>query len=135
MDLKSTIASLSGGGDPMPFGVAGPAEPQVGPPQFVINALNGAARIASIPGNAYQSTTPITSDQLIKPAAELVGVTTFGTGAVPIEADALEAIRSGKMAGDPLHQLSDVADFTDKYKLLKPKEQQGHMSNTNQWFL
>ena len=136
MDLNSIISALRGANDPMPFGVGGPAEPAVGPPQFVVNALNNVAKIAAVPGEAYQSATPITSDQLINPAADLAGITTFGAGALPAEADVVDAIRSGAMKAAPLHQLHDVADFTDKYKLLKPSPQQGQMpSSSPQWFL
>ncbi|HEX5509844.1 MAG TPA: hypothetical protein VFX37_15190 [Pseudolabrys sp.] len=41
------------------------------------------------PGEAYQSTQPITTEQMIKPAADLAGLVTLGAGAAPAEADAL----------------------------------------------
>lgn len=136
MDLNSIISALRGANYPMPFGVSGPAEPAVGPPQFVVNALNNVAKIAAVPGEVYQSATPITSDQLIKPATDLAGITTFGASALPAEADVVDAIRSGAMKAAPLHQLHDAVDFTDKYKLLKPSPQQGQMpSSSPQWFL
>lgn len=44
---------------------------------------------AMAPGEAYQSTQPITTDQMIAPAADLAGFVTLGAGAAPAEADAL----------------------------------------------
>jgi hypothetical protein len=43
------------------------------------------------PGQAYQSQTPMTSEQMVKPAADLAMMTTLGSGAVPAEANTLRA--------------------------------------------
>jgi hypothetical protein len=75
--------------DALPFGVGGPAENAVGAPQFVINALNAMGNAAAVPGRAYQSTEPLTSDQMVKPATDLASMVTLGAGAMPAEADAL----------------------------------------------
>ena len=73
--------------DPMPFGVGGPAEPAVGPPQFVVNALNNAAKLAAIPGEVYQSKQPVTTEDMIKPAADMAR-TFAGMGTPFAETDA-----------------------------------------------
>lgn len=51
----------------------------------------GLLKAAMAPGEAYQSTTPVTTDEMIAPAASMAGMVTLGAGAVPAEADALRA--------------------------------------------
>ena len=43
------------------------------------------------PGNAYNSTTPMTSDMMIAPAMNMAGLVTLGAGAVPAGANELRA--------------------------------------------
>lgn len=43
------------------------------------------------PGRALNSTEPLTSDQMIAPAADMAGLITLGAGAVPAEANSLRA--------------------------------------------
>src|SRR6185312_10388553 len=58
----------------------------------VSNVVGGLARgigkVFMAPGQALQSTTPMTSDDMIKPAADLAMMTTLGAGAVPQDANA-----------------------------------------------
>lgn len=49
------------------------------------------------PGNALASTTPMTSDQMIAPAANMAGMVTLGAGAMPAAANEL---RAGMAFGD-----------------------------------
>jgi hypothetical protein len=52
-------------------------------------ALLGAGQAAwrgmTVPGAALQSSEPVTSEQLIKPAMDIAGMTTLGAGAMPGE--------------------------------------------------
>jgi len=41
------------------------------------------------PGNALASTTPITTEQMVKPAADMASMLTLGAGAIPAEANAM----------------------------------------------
>lgn len=56
-----------------------------------LNALRGLSKIFMAPGQAYQSTTPISSEEMIKPAFDLAGTTTLGAGAFPAEANTLRS--------------------------------------------
>src|SRR6185312_4188319 len=59
----------------------------------VSNVVGGLARgigkVFMAPGQALQSTTPMTSEDMIKPATDLAMMTTLGAGAVPQDANAL----------------------------------------------
>lgn len=74
-----------------------PYENYASPP--VANLLSSIAgalgRAFMAPGQALQSTTPITSDQMVKPAADLAMMTTLGAGAAPAGANEL---RSGLLS-------------------------------------
>src|SRR6185437_16727922 len=60
------------------------------PVSNVVGGLaSGIGKVFMAPGQALQSTTPMTSGDMIKPAADLAMMTTLGAGAVPQEADAL----------------------------------------------
>lgn len=50
-----------------------------------------AARGFMAPGNALASTEPMTSEQMVGPAADIAGLLTLGAGAVPAQANTLRA--------------------------------------------
>jgi hypothetical protein len=58
---------------------------------FATHFFNALQNILAAPGQALQSTTPITSDQMIAPAANLAGLVTLGAGAMPAEVNSLRA--------------------------------------------
>lgn len=65
------------------------------PPTFLDklfgNLVNGTAHAAMAPGQALNSTTPMTSAQMVKPATDLAMALTMGAGAAPAEANSLRA--------------------------------------------
>lgn len=80
-----------------PFGVLSSLEEADLPPSPVQKVANGVMRgvgqavadAVMAPGRALNSTEPVTTEQLIKPAADMAGFVTLGAGAVPAEANAL----------------------------------------------
>jgi hypothetical protein len=56
---------------------------------LLANLGRSAGQAFMAPGQAYQSQTPITTEQMIKPAADIAMMTTLGAGAVPAEANTL----------------------------------------------
>jgi hypothetical protein len=80
MDQYPPLSQL--GGAPQTFGTG-----RFG--NLLANLGRSAAGILLAPGQIYQSQTPVTTGQMIKPAADIAMMTTLGAGAVPAEADAL----------------------------------------------
>ncbi len=63
-------------------------------PETYVNPLadqmiRGAAGLAMIPGQVYQSQDPVVPTDLVKPATDMAMALTLGAGAVPAEAGAL----------------------------------------------
>jgi len=74
------------------------------------------------PGRALQSTEPITTEQMIKPAADLAGLVTLGAGAVPAGANELRAGFVGrKLPTD--NYTGPVSRYTDElFREMSPRE-------------
>ena len=107
---------------------ASPYESYSSPPvASVLSQIAGALGKAFMaPGQALQSTTPITSDQMIKPAADIGMMTTLGAGAIPAEANTL---RAG--LGLPMDEASRLARATEQgYKIDAYKGGQPYDWNT-----
>jgi hypothetical protein len=59
--------------------------------QTIKNIAEPLIKTMAAPGEALASTTPITTEEMIKPAMDLAGLVTLGAGAMPAEANALRA--------------------------------------------
>lgn len=89
------------------FGTLSPAEQGQVQPNFLNKAVSHligmAADAVATPGRIYNSPVAPTTEELIKPAADMAGFITLGAGAVPAEANALRAgIRPYSNVPDPL---------------------------------
>jgi len=56
---------------------------------FVDKTLRGVGNALAFPGKVYQSQQPVSTEEMIGPAADIAGLTTLGAGAIPAEADSL----------------------------------------------
>ncbi len=64
-----------------------PAWPSEGVQSRVRGLAAALMNTLAAPGKALQSTTPIATDEMIKPAADIAMMTTLGAGAIPAEAN------------------------------------------------
>lgn len=73
------------------FGTQSPQELAQLPPNVLDRLVKTFANAAMAPGNAYRSApdNPITTEQMVKPAADLASMVTLGAGAVPAAANDL----------------------------------------------
>jgi hypothetical protein len=72
-------------------------------------ALIATMKTAAAPGQAYNSKTPIPTDQMIAPATDLAGITTLGAGAMPAEANSLRTGMSFPLYhGSPTAGLKEI---------------------------
>jgi hypothetical protein len=71
------------------FGTGTPQEEATRAPTPVKRAVDAAGRAAMIPGQVYNSQVPMTSEQMVGPAADLASFVTLGAGAMPADANAL----------------------------------------------
>src|SRR6185312_6054719 len=84
-----SLAQLLSGGDVNQALPEAYQDPNQGLAPILQHLGSSIGKVFMAPGQALQSTTPITSDQMIKPAADLAMATTLGAGAAPAEANAL----------------------------------------------
>src|SRR6185437_16282352 len=84
-----SLAQLLSGGDVNQALPEAYQDPNQGLAPILQHLGSSIGKVFMAPGQALQSTTPITSDQMIKPAADLAMATTLGAGAAPAEENAL----------------------------------------------
>lgn len=108
------------------FGTGSPAEDAGRAPNFLDAMASGIGRLIyngfMAPGQALNSQTPITTDQMIAPAANMAGLVTLGAGAVPAEANTLRAGMAGRaLPAD--NYLGPISKYTDTlYREMHPSE-------------
>lgn len=89
------------------FGTLSPGEQGTLPPNVLdkifAHLMGKVGSAVMAPGRALNSAAPMTSDQMIAPAADLAGLLTLGAGSVPAEANTLRAgIRPYQNVPQPL---------------------------------
>src|SRR6185437_7065525 len=84
-----SLAQLLSGGDVNQALPEAYQDPNQGLAPILQHLGSSIGKVFMAPGQALQSTTPITSDQMVKPAADIGMMTTLGAGAAPAEANAL----------------------------------------------
>jgi hypothetical protein len=84
-----SLAQLLSGGDVNQALPEAYQDPNQGLAPILQHLGSSIGKVFMAPGQALQSTTPMTSEDMIKPAADLAMMTTLGAGAVPQDANAL----------------------------------------------